>query len=177
MTPATRPRGQHGNRLERSGRAVTNRHTPPRTIPRFYRGAMTPLAVAAALLALIALATVLGLAWRRGNGRVTTSVTAANAADLVPVLGTGATLLQFSTEVCAPCAATRRILADVAHTTPGIAHVDIDLTARPDLASRFAILQTPTTLVLDRSGTVRARIGGAPRRDAVIAHLDTLARA
>ena len=135
---------------------------------------MSPLAVAAVLFGLVALATVLGLGWRRNNGRVTTAVQAVKAADLVPTLGADATLLQFSTEVCAPCTATRRILADVAQTTPGIAHVDIDLTSRPELATRFGILQTPTTLVLDSSGTVRARIGGAPRRDAVIAHLETL---
>ena len=33
----------------------------------------------------------------------------------------------------------------------------------PDLAHRFNVLQTPTTLLLDGSGVVRARIGGAPK--------------
>ena len=41
-------------------------------------------------------------------------------------------------------------------------HVEVDLTQRADLADRFRVTQTPTTLLLDADGTVRARIGGAP---------------
>jgi len=54
--------------------------------------------------------------------------------------------------------------------------VDVDLTHRADLARRFNVLQTPTTLVLDRAGRVRARVGGVPNRAALHAHLDDLAR-
>jgi thioredoxin-related protein len=46
------------------------------------------------------------------------------------------------------------------------------VTHRPELAARYRVLQTPTTLILDRDGAVRARIGGAVRRDLVIAELD-----
>jgi hypothetical protein len=38
------------------------------------------------------------------------------------------------------------------------------------------VLQTPTTLILDSDGAVRARIGGAVRRDLVIAELDRVLR-
>lgn len=135
---------------------------------------MTPIAIALSLAGLVALATVLGLAWRATTGRVSTRSGGARAGDLVTEPGSRATLLQFSTEFCAPCAATRRILADVAGTTRGVAHVELDLTARPDLATRFGILQTPTTLVLDSAGVVRGRIGGAPKRETVIAGLREL---
>ena len=81
----------------------------------------------------------------------------------VTALGSKATLLQFSTEVCAPCRATARVLDRARRaSTSRVEHVDLDITHRPDLAARFSVLQTPTTLILDRDGTVRARIGGAP---------------
>ena len=83
-----------------------------------------------------------------------------------------ATLLQFSTEVCAPCRATARVLGDLADRPRSVEHVDLDVTHRPDLAARYRVLQTPTTLILDSDGAVRARIGGAVRRDLVVAELD-----
>ena len=139
---------------------------------------MNALLVIAALGGLVALATVLGLVWRSAQGRVrhTDGRTVVRASDLPGVsrLARGATLLQFSTEVCAPCRATRVVLGDVASGRTGVEHVDLDLTHRPDLASRFNILQTPTTFILDRRGVVRARIGGAPRRDALTLELDRI---
>jgi thioredoxin-related protein len=60
----------------------------------------------------------------------------------------------------------------IATEQPGVAHIDVDLTHRADLANKFNILQTPTTLILDRDGTIRARIGGAVKRATVIAELD-----
>jgi len=88
--------------------------------------------------------------------------------------GAGATLLQFSTEFCAPCRATARVLGQLGAERPDVRHVEIDLTDRPDLARRFRILQTPTTLVLDAEGTIRARIGGAARPSDVRSILDDL---
>src|SRR5689334_6130301 len=40
-------------------------------------------------------------------------------------LGERATLLQFSSAFCAPCRATRVVLADVASAVPGVAHVEV----------------------------------------------------
>jgi thiol-disulfide isomerase/thioredoxin len=82
-------------------------------------------------------------------------------------LGTEATLLQFSTEMCARCPGVHRVLSSVADARPGVVHLDIDLTHRPDIAKHFHVLQTPTTLVLDRDGAIQARFGGAPSRDVV----------
>jgi len=123
------------------------------------------------LAALVVVATALGVVWQRAQGRVrhTTGEAAEFAAS-----GARLTLLQFSTEVCAPCTATRRVLADIASGSAGIAHVDLDITNRADLATRFRVLQTPTTLILDANGAVRSRIGGAVRRDVITRELDRL---
>lgn len=139
---------------------------------------MNPILVTTVLLGLVAGATVLGLAWRNTQGRIrhTDDGTVVRVTDLPGVkrFARGATLLQFSTEVCAPCRATHVVLGSVASGRPDVDHVDLDLTRRPDLASRFNILQTPTTLILDRKGIVRARIGGAPRRDALTHELERI---
>ncbi|HEY1531497.1 MAG TPA: thioredoxin family protein [Galbitalea sp.] len=135
---------------------------------------MSPLGVVAILLGLVALATIAGLVWKATTGRVVASRRRGNsdAVDLPEVpRGARATLLQFSTEVCAPCVPTRRVLGQIAESTDGVAHVDLDLTHRPDIAARFNVLQTPTTLILDRAGMIRARIGGAPRQADVRAAL------
>ena len=138
---------------------------------------MSPLVVLAALTGLVALATALGLLWKAQNGRVLVadSGITLSGRDVAGTLGATATLLQFSSEVCAPCVTTHRVLGDLAAQTTGVAHLDVDVATRPDLVSRFNILQTPTTLVLDDRGVVRARIGGAARPDAVRAELARIA--
>jgi len=136
---------------------------------------MTPFAIAVVLSGLIALATALGFIWKSQNGRVrAVAGESVSRFDVSAALGERATLLQFSSEVCAPCAATHRVLGDLARASTGIEHVDVDVATRPDLASRFNILQTPTTLLLDENGVVRARIGGAARPDTVRAELDRI---
>ena len=89
-------------------------------------------------------------------------------------LGERATLLQFSSAFCAPCRATRRILADVAEVVPGVTHVEIDAEHHLDLVRRLGIVRTPTTLILDHHGHEVSRASGAPRKDEVLA---TLSRA
>ena len=89
-------------------------------------------------------------------------------------IGEVATLLQFSTEMCARCPGVHRTLADIADGHPGVRHLDVDLTHRPDIAKHFHVLQTPTTLVLDRDGIVQTRFGGAPSRDVLELELNRL---
>ena len=102
---------------------------------------MDPIAVTLTLAGLVALATALGLAWQSRQGRVrhTDGRTIVRATDGPGVrrLARGATLLQFSSEVCAPCVTTRTVLGDIAGSRTGVAHIDLDVTNRPDLASRF----------------------------------------
>ncbi len=126
------------------------------------------------LLGLVAVATALGLSWRASQGRVRRSGWRDDQIAGVE-LGTDATLLQLSSEVCAPCRATAKVLGSL--TTEGVRHVEIDVAQRPDLAARFNVLQTPTTLILDSRGTVQARIGGAVRRGAVEAELERVVTA
>ncbi len=139
---------------------------------------MDPILALGSVLALVAAATVLGLAWRARQGRYTSvpEAPALTPADLASTVtfGAVATLVQFSTEHCSRCPGTRTMLQSVAGSRPGVVHLEVDLTHRADLARRFQVLQTPTTLILDRSGRVRARVGGAPRRAGIIDHLDTL---
>jgi thiol-disulfide isomerase/thioredoxin len=134
---------------------------------------MNPVVVASILVGLVALATGLGLAWRATTGRVARGNHQVVSLKDVPVRGR-ATLLQFSTDVCAPCVPTRSLLRSLADEHDGVAHVDVNLTQRPDLATQFNIMQTPTTLILDSMGIIRARIGGAPRRDDVRAELSRI---
>jgi thiol-disulfide isomerase/thioredoxin len=138
---------------------------------------MNGFTAGAVLLGLVVVATAAGMFWRARTGRVrqTRGGERVAAADVgAPSFGERATLLQFSTEFCAPCRATARVLGEIGSSLDGVHHLEIDLTDRPDLAQRFGILQTPTTLVLDASGTVRARIGGAARAGEVRSMLDDL---
>jgi len=145
----------------------------------------------AALVALV-VATVIGLAWRAANGKMRATrpdqpagVSAAAGSEQPPATGRGrvtptqlgeplgerATLLQFSSAFCAPCRATRRILADVAGMTAGVAHIEIDAESRLDLVRALGVLRTPTVLVLAADGTIVRRASGQPRKADVIGAL------
>jgi thiol-disulfide isomerase/thioredoxin len=140
------------------------------------------------LVAVLAVAAAGGLAWRRGNGRMRapgrvragalpaaagaarrSGEPAVTSAELGAPLGARATLVQFSTAFCAPCRATRRVLAEVAGMTDGVAHIEIDAESRLDLVRRLDIRRTPTVLVLGPDGTITRRASGQPRKADVIA--------
>jgi thiol-disulfide isomerase/thioredoxin len=146
-----------------------------------------------AILIALAVASGLGLAWRAANGRMRAPRRAAASATatsqpaagpealteepagqrLTPgqigqPLGERATLVQFSSAFCAPCRATRRILADVAGLTQGVAHVEIDAESHLDLVRELGILRTPTVLVLAGDGRIVRRASGQPRKADVI---------
>ena len=122
--------------------------------------------------AVLVLATVGGLAWRRRDGRMRESpAPRLTETDLGQPLGARATLLQFSSAFCAPCRATRQLLSDVAGHSDGVAHVEIDVAARMDLTRQLDIRRTPTVLVLGPRGQVTRRASGLPRRADVVAAL------
>lgn len=77
-------------------------------------------------------------------------------------LGATATFVQLSSGFCAPCRATRRVLERVVATARGVAHVEVDVADRADLAERFAVTQTPTVVLLDAGGRPVARVTGVP---------------
>lgn len=91
--------------------------------------------------------------------------------------GEQATLVHFSTAFCRPCAATRRVLADVAALVPGVVHVDVDAESHLPLVRALDIRRTPTVLVLDAAGRVVRRAAGRPRRADVLAALAEAVRA
>ncbi|NEB78951.1 thioredoxin family protein [Streptomyces sp. SID14478] len=91
--------------------------------------------------------------------------------ELGEELGERATLVQFSSAFCAPCRATRRVLAEVAAMVPGVSHVEIDAEAELALVRRVGVVKTPTVLVLDARGREVRRAAGQPRRADVIAAL------
>lgn len=138
-------------------------------------------------VAALALATAIGLLYRARNGALRPARTNGAAAggpgsavaagpeltttDLGAPLGARATLVQFSTAFCAPCRATRQVLADVAAMTDGIAHVEIDAESHLDLVRRLDVRRTPTVLVLGPDGRIARRASGQPRKADVIAAL------
>ncbi|MBD9728980.1 thioredoxin family protein [Streptomyces caniscabiei] len=133
---------------------------------------MTGLVVCGLVLAA---ASAYGVLHRRRSGRVRVrgrdGDKRVGAAELGEGLGERATLVQFSSAFCAPCRATRRVLADVAEMVPGVAHVEIDAEEHLDLVRRLDILKTPTVLVLDAEGRIVRRATGQPRKADVIAAL------
>src|SRR5215469_12868659 len=132
-----------------------------------YTGVTAGAIVAAAVLVL---ALVGGFAWRRRDGRLKEArQQRLTVADLGGPLGERATLLQFSSSFCAPCRATRQLLADVAARTDGVAHLELDVADRLDLARRLDIRRTPTVFVLGPQGEITRRASGVPRRDDVLA--------
>ncbi|MFV0374192.1 TlpA family protein disulfide reductase [Microbacterium sp.] len=137
---------------------------------------MTPLHAAETLLFLLAVSVGIGLLLRmqqnrprRGDGD-TVDPRRLGA----PRLGSEATLLQFSTQSCSRCPGMHRMLSEIAAEHDGVLHLDVDLTTRPDIARRFHVLQTPTTLLLDRDGAIQTRFGGTPSRDVVRLELDRI---
>jgi thiol-disulfide isomerase/thioredoxin len=130
------------------------------------------LIVCAAALAVAAAA---GLTWRQRNGRMRRHGTAArpglNSAEIGGPLGSRATLLQFSSAFCAPCRATRTVLAEVAGMTDGVAHLEIDAESHLDLVRRLDVRRTPTVFVLGPDGSIAHRASGQPRKADVIAAL------
>lgn len=133
---------------------------------------------------LVAIGLAAGFWWKARTGRAKLVKTgelvdlaklkATKSGKPVTTFGKNATLLQFSTEVCSICVATARLFKDLEKKTPGLKHIEVDITDRMDLAAHFGIMQTPTTLILDKHGMVKARIGGAPRQNVIAEELAKL---
>ncbi|BCJ74048.1 hypothetical protein CS0771_35920 [Catellatospora sp. IY07-71] len=123
-------------------------------------------------------ATAYGLVHRRRAGTVRAVPAASDThAPLLAELGVqpgAVTLLQFSSAFCAPCRATRVILAEVARATPGVAHVEVDAESRLDAVRALDIWKTPTVLIVDGEGRIAGRAQGTPTRAQVLAAIDPL---
>jgi thiol-disulfide isomerase/thioredoxin len=131
----------------------------------------------ALVLGLLALALAAGLLWRATTGRAK-KITSGEQIDLTEIgatkngqpvtkFGQKVTFLQFSSEFCTACRQTAKLYSELEQVHPEILHIEIDITNRTDLANKFNILQTPTTLVLDSRGRVTSRIGGAVKQQTI----------
>jgi thiol-disulfide isomerase/thioredoxin len=131
-------------------------------------------------VAVLVVAGAFGTIWNRRNGRMRGSQSPAGGeeilteAELGGPLGGRATLVQFSTAFCAPCRATRVLLADVAGQVDGVTHVEIDAESHLDLVRRLDIRRTPTVLVLRPDGRIAQRGSGQPRKADVIAAIGAI---
>jgi len=131
----------------------------------------------ALVLGLLALGVTAGLIWqaRRGKARKVSGGEQINLAEigavkdgnLVTKFGQKVTFLQFSSEFCTACRQTAKLYAELEQVHPEILHIEVDITNRIDLANKFNILQTPTTLVLNSRGRVTSRIGGAVKQQTI----------
>lgn len=119
------------------------------------------------IVALLAVASLAYWWWQRRQGRVRdVSQEGALTADALGApRGPHATFVQFSTPMCSKCPGTARLLTGVAQEHVGVSHLEIDASERLDLAREHHIMRTPTTLVLDGTGMVVARMDGAPTVD------------
>ncbi len=131
---------------------------------------MTGLVVLIVALA-VAAGAALGLSVVNGRFRSRSGADVLTADDLGATLGERATLLHFSSAFCAPCRATRTILADVADRVDGVALVEVDAESHLELVRRLDVMRTPTVLVLDAQGAIVRRASGLPRREQVLAAL------
>lgn len=117
-----------------------------------------------ALVVLLALTSLVWFVLSRRSGTMR-SASRAPSTELDAVLaghdvGSRATFLQLSSQVCAPCRQVARVLTGLSAREPGIVHLEVDAEAHPQLVRELGVLRTPTVFLLDAAGTVRGRTSG-----------------
>lgn len=137
-----------------------------------------PIETRIAIVAVFVTAVIaLGFIWRARTGRAR-RVNSAEQVDLALLGATKngqpvtrfakrVTFLQFSSEMCSQCVQTARVFNELEANSDDILHIEVDITNRLDLARKFHIMQTPTTLVLDHTGRVTSRIGGVAKPETI----------
>ena len=122
------------------------------------------------ILGLVAVATAFGLVWKRGQGRVV-KVSGQTISLDYRVAGK-TTLLQFTTELCAPCAQLKPRLEQIALYRSDVEHVVVDAVEHLDLANNLSVRSTPTTFIIGPDGEIRARIHGVAAAEVFINAID-----
>ena len=122
--------------------------------------------VIVAIVAAVLVATLAGWLLTRRSGNIrevqSESVAGVDAADL-GLSRSGPTVVHFSAPWCGPCDRVRRVVDQVCDDLGDVAHVEVDLDANPQAASRFSVLSLPTTLIFDIDGRQRYRASGVPK--------------
>ena len=144
---------------------------------------MSPESRLTLVVAIVVAAIAVGAVWKLTSGKSKrirdglqvdlAELGATKNGSPVTRFGNRITFLQFSSEFCSQCVQTARALTQLEQQSDGVLHLEVDITNRLDLASKYNILQTPTTLVLDRRGVVKSRIGGAPKAATLEAEIGT----
>jgi thiol-disulfide isomerase/thioredoxin len=132
---------------------------------------------AVVLVAVLVVASAIGLLLQRRSGRIRRTAPAAaqprgwDVAGVAPEPDERVLLLQLSSPICTPCARTREQLAAVAAEHPDVRHVEVDIAERPEIARALHVMRTPMTVAFDRAGTELLRVGGVPRHAELVAAL------
>lgn len=133
------------------------------------------LTAGAAIAAALGLAAVVGVLHNRGHGVLKDTE---HPADLdTAELGlseTGPTVVHFTAVWCGPCAAVRRVIAQVVGDLPQVKHVEIDMDENPAAARRLSVLSLPTTFIFDAQGRQLYRSAGVPKAVDLKAALEPL---
>ena len=115
------------------------------------------------LVGVLVLATVAGLLLRGRDGRIRRSAAPRPAGGWALAVGGRVLLLQLSSPICTPCRRTAEVLDGWTGDRPDIAHREIDVAERPDVARTLGVMRTPTVVAFDRAGTELLRVSGVPR--------------
>jgi thiol-disulfide isomerase/thioredoxin len=133
------------------------------------------LTAGAAIAAALGLAAVVGVVHNRRHGVLKDTE---HPADLdTAELGlseTGPTVVHFTAVWCGPCAAVRRVIAQVVADLPQVKHVEIDMDENPAAARRLSVLSLPTTFIFDAQGRQLYRSAGVPKAVDLKAALEPL---
>lgn len=138
---------------------------------------LSPWGAGVALTALVCLSVLLGLLLKRRGARVT----ALSGRDHVdpaefgaPQFGRAGTVVQFSTEYCARCPGTERLLTEIVNAHDGLSFLHVDVTHNAHLVQKYRLLQTPTLLFIDGEGTQRTRVSGVVTRPTIAQQITAL---
>ena len=121
---------------------------------------------------------LVGLAFYAGLNRLLLARVRRSKAggDLLPERLGVPTVVYFTTPDCAPCKTVQRpaLNALKAQMRGRLQVIEIDASARPDLASRWGVLSVPTTFILDAGGQVRHVNQGSTRADKLSRQIEGL---
>jgi thiol-disulfide isomerase/thioredoxin len=127
------------------------------------------------LAIVLVLATGFGFWYKRTRGefrkKKTVNGPKLTAAIVGTELGARATMVQFSSDFCTPCRATKVVLEDMVKTMTDVRYAHIDAESHLELVRELNILSTPTTLFLNGAGVEVGRAMGTPKRAQVHAAL------
>lgn len=133
------------------------------------------LTAGAAIAAALGLAAVVGVLHNRRHGvlRDTEHPADLDTAEL-GLSETGPTVVHFTAVWCGPCAAVRRVIAQVVADLPKVKHVEVDMDENPAAARRLSVLSLPTTFIFDAQGRQLYRSAGVPKAVDLKAALEPL---